>query len=500
MAGIQILVVEDDALQAKLVSLLLEDAGHTVQMAGSAESALDVLQWFRPDLILMDLQLPGKDGLALTRELRLIPIYVATPIIALTAYTDASHLARAREAGCDATISKPIDTEAFARQVRSCLGSLPGTGDDVPSDSGDLLAEMRNNFLAAGLDQCGTILTALKSNRQGDMGVVTILRRWAGVGETLGFPEISNQARSVEGLFTLTGRDRTLKYEDDAVQAIDTMRRRFYAATRNETKLPLEVILGLKDMRIGLIDFSNEEAGRIRRVARNAHVQVVMEQIQSVSVLEDTTGYGALVVNECDVSRPAPPNRPQWLVPAVFIGSRSSLGSLAKLPARAYDFVLAPWDAEEVLLRVFRLVGKTAALQPAEGAAHLQKRRPRILIADDDPDLVSLVLETLRQSGMDSDIARTGQQALDKVSRHAPDAIVLDVNMLGLNGFEVLAKLRHNLATKAIPVMLLTARSQESDIGLGFGSGADDYVVKPFRPSDLAERVGRMISARRRPA
>src|SRR5580698_4021402 len=96
MAGIQILVVEDDALQAKLVSLLLEDAGHTVQIAGSAESALDVLQWFRPDLILMDLQLPGKDGLALTRELRLIPIYVATPIIALTAYTDASHLARER--------------------------------------------------------------------------------------------------------------------------------------------------------------------------------------------------------------------------------------------------------------------------------------------------------------------------------------------------------------------------------------------------------------------
>jgi DNA-binding response OmpR family regulator len=119
------------------------------------------------------------------------------------------------------------------------------------------------------------------------------------------------------------------------------------------------------------------------------------------------------------------------------------------------------------------------------------------LVADDDPDLVALVSDTLGQFGMDCDVARSGQQALDTVSRRPPDAILLDVNMVDVDGFEILKKLRRNLATSAIPVLLLTARSLESDITRGFGYGADDYVVKPFNPSDLGKRVDKMITASR---
>jgi DNA-binding response OmpR family regulator len=108
-----------------------------------------------------------------------------------------------------------------------------------------------------------------------------------------------------------------------------------------------------------------------------------------------------------------------------------------------------------------------------------------------------LVAATLGQYGMDCEIARSGQQALDAIGRRAPDAIVLDVNMVDLDGFEVLAKLRRNLATKAIPVLLLTARSNESDIARSVGCGADDYVVKPFHPADLGNRVNNIIAASR---
>lgn len=82
---------------------------------------------------------------------------------------------------------------------------------------------------------------------------------------------------------------------------------------------------------------------------------------------------------------------------------------------------------------------------------------------------------------MDCDIATNGEQALDAVHRFPPDAIILDVNMFDLDGFEVLKRLRRNLITKEIPVLLLTARGQESDIARGFGSSADDYGVKPFQ-------------------
>src|ERR1700692_1645044 len=105
MAGLQILVVEDHDMQAKLVSFLLQEAGHTVQIAASAEEALEILRSFSPDLILMDLDLPGMDGLELMRVLRLDPVQSTTPIIALTAYSDPSDLQRDREGGCNGKIS-----------------------------------------------------------------------------------------------------------------------------------------------------------------------------------------------------------------------------------------------------------------------------------------------------------------------------------------------------------------------------------------------------------
>jgi DNA-binding response OmpR family regulator len=174
------------------------------------------------------------------------------------------------------------------------------------------------------------------------------------------------------------------------------------------------------------------------------------------------------------------------------------LESLSKLPLRAYDFLIAPWDAEELLLRLYRLIQKTAPPSPVEDAVPAQKRRPRVLVADDDPDLVCLVTHTLTQAGMDCEVARSGQQTLDAVGRRSPDAIVLDVNMIDFDGFEILKKLRKNLATRKIPVLLLTARSQTSDITEGYGSGASDYVIKPFDPANLVRRVEKVISASRK--
>jgi len=133
MGSLQILVIEDHEMQSKLASFLLEEAGYTVLTAESAEKALELLRSFHPDLILMDLQLPGKDGVELTRELRLNPVHGDTPIIAMTAYTDPGDLAKAREAGCNGNISKPIDTTTFARQVRAYLGGVADGEADVPA-------------------------------------------------------------------------------------------------------------------------------------------------------------------------------------------------------------------------------------------------------------------------------------------------------------------------------------------------------------------------------
>jgi DNA-binding response OmpR family regulator len=494
MPSFQILVVEDSEMQSKLVGFLLEEAGHTVQIAESAEKALELLQSFLPDLILMDLQLPGKDGLELTRELRLNPALRATPIIALTAYSDPAELARAREAGCNGNIAKPIDTTTFTRQVREYLSGAREVASGPPRDSGDLLTEIRNSFLAEGLEQCGAILIQFQSDPRSAIEVLRrVVHRWAGVGGTLGFPEISSLARHVETLLTPEGEQY-----GQVIKAIETMRRRFSAAARNKASLPLELTNGLGGARIGLINFSEEEANRIRSAGSSPDSPTVIERMKSDSV-ENQAAYTALIVNECGLSAESARLRKQWSVPAVFIGSRSSLLSFSKLPSRACDFLIAPWDAEEVLVRVYRLIAQSGSTQPTVESNPLQKRRPRVLIADDDPAIVSIVSEVLRQSDMDCEVARGGKQALEVVHRRPLDAIILDVNMLDLDGFEVLKSLRNNLATREIPVLLLTARRDKTDIAMGFSSGADDYMVKPFKPLDLVERVNKMISARRKP-
>src|SRR5271166_811863 len=446
MAGIQVLVVEDNVSQSNLVKFLLEEAGQTVQVAESAEKALEILQSFIPDLILMDVQLPGKDGLELARELRLNPAYGATPIIALTAWTGQVDLAQAREAGCNGSISKPIDTASFARQVRNYVGSAAGgsvaADAGVPSDGGDVLAVIRNNFIAEGVEQCDTVLKALASSPEGAISIVyRIVHHWATVAGTLGFPEISRHARSLEALLA----SKSLESSDILV-ATETARRRFYAAARGELELPIELIKGLMGVRLGLVNFSEQEANRIRIAAKRANVQVIVEQLES-ECIADPKAYGALIINECALSVQAVLRRPQWSVPAVFIGSRGSLESLSKLPLRGCDFVICPWDAEELLMRVYRLIAKTAPFQGVGTSPSMLKRRPRVLVADDDPDLVALVSETLKQFGMDCDIARSGRQTLDSARQHRPDAIVLDVNMMDLDGFEILKRLRHNPAT-----------------------------------------------------
>jgi len=120
-----ILVVDDNPGNLKLISYVLENGGYDVRTAVDAEEALRVLQGFRPRLILMDLQLPGMDGLTFTRQLKADPDLGGTPIVAVTASAMKGDEEKAVEAGCDGYITKPIDTRALPRIITSFLNRPP---------------------------------------------------------------------------------------------------------------------------------------------------------------------------------------------------------------------------------------------------------------------------------------------------------------------------------------------------------------------------------------
>ena len=118
----------------------------------------------------------------------------------------------------------------------------------------------------------------------------------------------------------------------------------------------------------------------------------------------------------------------------------------------------------------------------------------RILVADDDVDIRELVEFKLSTMGHDIVAVGDGAAAIDACMAEKPDLAVLDVMMPGVSGLDAIRAIRAEPHLADLPVILLTARAQESDVETGFDSGADDYITKPFSPRELAARVEALLS------
>lgn len=118
----------------------------------------------------------------------------------------------------------------------------------------------------------------------------------------------------------------------------------------------------------------------------------------------------------------------------------------------------------------------------------------RILVADDDVDIRELVEFKLSSMGHEIVAVGDGAAAVKACKAQKPDLAVLDVMMPGVSGLDAIREIRADPALADLPVILLTARAQESDVETGFDSGADDYITKPFSPRELALRVETLLA------
>jgi two-component system phosphate regulon response regulator PhoB len=122
-----------------------------------------------------------------------------------------------------------------------------------------------------------------------------------------------------------------------------------------------------------------------------------------------------------------------------------------------------------------------------------------ILIADDEPNQLELMDYNLRNAGFSIIKASNGKEALELIENHSPDLIILDWMMPKMSGIDVCRTLRSRSETKQLPIIILSARSEDSDKSLGLDTGADDYISKPFSPKELLSRVKALLR-RSRPA
>jgi two-component system, cell cycle response regulator DivK len=507
MAGETIIVVDDAPVNLKLAAAVLRSEGYKVRLASSAEEALMALRTMVPELLLVDIMLPGMNGLELTRRLRQDLRTRDMLIVALTASAMADAQQLAFDAGCDGFIAKPIDTRGLGRRLRSFLDGQPGAvvepGNEggLPtglSFSGPEMEALRRSFLADGSRHVRRLLEFADARM--DIGEATrMFHQWVGSAGALGYMELAEKARAAETLLTTPGWTKS-----DLRDALSSLASAF-ASPREaaDTPIPDSIVQELSRKRIALIGFADEEAERVCGAFERVRALPRLfagdeppdsESIRDCSVImvhvrPDTLGIPWLQADFV-------PSRP-----LVLVGGREDLlGLPLQLQARACEFLIDGWQPEEVIMRLsFALARGT--VPPATGAdvspaAAVAPRRslsgkPEILIADDDMHVQAVVRRTLESLGMECRSASSGPEALNIIRQLCPHAAVLDVNMPGMDGFEVLAAIRQ--AALPLKVIMLTARQHERDVLRGFELGADDYVVKPFNPLELAARLKRFL-------
>jgi CheY-like chemotaxis protein len=118
----------------------------------------------------------------------------------------------------------------------------------------------------------------------------------------------------------------------------------------------------------------------------------------------------------------------------------------------------------------------------------------RILVVDDEPDILRIIAFSLQKWGYEIITATNGQDGLDKVAAEAPNLILLDAGMPVMNGFQMLEKIRSNPDWKHIPVIMLTAHSDPRDIDKANTYDILEYIIKPFSPTELREKVANVMS------
>src|SRR5438094_10642780 len=122
----------------------------------------------------------------------------------------------------------------------------------------------------------------------------------------------------------------------------------------------------------------------------------------------------------------------------------------------------------------------------------------RILIVEDDPDIAELVARYLEKAAFETDRAASGRDALQMIAVNPPALVVLDLMLPHVDGLEICLRLRSDQKTAAIPLIMLTARAEESERIVGLELGADDYLAKPFSPNELVARVRALLRRAKR--
>lgn len=409
MSKKRILVVEDNELNMKLVKSLLDMGGYETVGCPDAEEGIEYIRAQKPDLILMDIQLPGMDGVEASRRIKEDPDLNDIPIIALSSYAMQGDAEKALNVGCDGYITKPIDTRSFLKTIGSYL-------NQTATESTKILK--RRNYLAPRI----LIVDDNPKNIKMMMG------------------KLAN--RGYELLDAYSGEEALSKVQDTIPDLI------------------------LLDIMMPGID-GYEVVKRLKRNQNTQHIPIIL--ITALEGLEE---------------------------------------KMKGLELGADEFLTKPVNSTELLARIKSML-KLRQFQEqltirTESEAHfggeLQKEShddrvysQRILLVEDNDKDIKLIKNFLINEQYELIVVRTGEEALSIVLNEKIDLVILDIILPGMGGFELCRRLREKDATKDIQIVIITCLNDLESKLKGIEEGADDFLVKPINHREIRARISALL-------
>ncbi|MDQ4063748.1 MAG: response regulator [Actinomycetota bacterium] len=459
-----VLVVEDEERVRKLVSLGLRRAGYEVVLASDGREALALIAEAKPDLIVSDVTMPNIDGFSLLSTLREDPSTRAIPLIFLTAQGSAEDKVRGLGLGADDYLAKPFDMGELLARVRSKIERPPDLSGQLPRERQASLLSERAFWQEAERELA-------RFQRGGRTGAIAYL-------SLAELPSLRGELETSQGRAQLT--KQVLELIEDDSRPLDLVGRdgegRFILLLP-ETK-PRVAARWLQH--------------RLQRIAGHLF-KITGEHLTFTPVVGFATFAEDLSADELrtqtfaayEYATAHPDLRPVRFTPKMHQAGQSTK--------------LRPWKQLLPKLRPSPQPGslpESTSYADSSPSARPERHGGRVLVVDDEERIRKLVSLGLKRAGYDVAVASDGKEALAQIADVRPDLIVSDVMMPNLDGLSLLSSLREDPSTRAIPLILLTARGSIDDLTSGLALGADDYLAKPF---DMGELLARVRSKTERP-
>ena len=383
-----------------------------------------------------------------------------------------------------------------------------------------VLDETRQRFVDSFDAQLASIRALIEQvDSLGTSGAVAelthVAHRLAGLAGTIGFPTISARASDLERMM-----DSVSGGAFDVALARDVVVRLGDAFTKDLASPPVwmlpvvpaaavpgATILVAEDEadQRTIVTTTLERAGYVPVTVVSGDLVLSVARAQRPSlILLDIAMPG---LDGFSVCRRLKADPDLAAIPVIFMSTGANLDDkLTGLSMGAEEFLIKPIDLRELVLRIEHLLKRCSPGPPVETPAAAPGAVPAaapaaapeasevrtIVLADDDPDVSRIVDSQARGAGYKTVLAFDGEQTLAAVRTHAPDALVLDLMMPKLNGFDVLTQIHEGPAPRP-RIIVLSARGREQDVMRAFDLGADDYMTKPFNPQELMARLARLL-------